>query len=179
MMVVMIQQMISIVFFRKIYQSDAQELDYYFSRLIPVVLLLSLLLWWMVPLLTYDLFALFETSFATYNGLYYILSFHCIFWISLALNENLIYRESLSSKMNKAFAIILLLMISLFVFVYYLGYLDLFSLAIINLVCLFLATDMQFYLLEKYKGIKFKNNRQINRLVLVFFILSYSLIFLL
>ncbi|MEO1623881.1 MAG: hypothetical protein AAFV25_01895 [Bacteroidota bacterium] len=175
--IILLQQVCNIVLFKKMYRSNAEKLDSYFSLFLVGALLLSLSLWWVVPHLLYDWFPFFQEMNEMHQQLYYILSLHTIFWVSMAFNENIIYREGLSSFMNRAFGVLFLMMLGVVWGMHQMGWLDLISFAFVNLCFLFLAADIQFALLRKHKDIRLRHNRLTNRLILLFFLLSYCLIF--
>lgn len=173
---VMIHQIINIVFFKKMYQSDTNTLDNYFSLFVGAILLMSISLSFLVPVVFSNVLTLLENSYAEYKLLYFTLSFQVVFWIILALNENIIYREELSSKMNKGFLIVLLLMLGTMVVLSKLEILDIFWLTIINMLAIAAAVEWQFFLLKKERNIHFTNTHLINYLALILFFVTYNFI---
>ena len=89
-----------------------------------------------------------------------------VFWIVLANNENVIYREKLASKMNLGFAGLLsVFAISMYVLKGTVSFID----VIIGLYLLVtLAIAIQFYILYKYKGIKLTKTMAVSAVIFVF-----------
>ena len=98
-----------------------------------------------------------------------------IFWIALALNENIIYREELSKRMNKGLVFIIAGMAGGIWSLHQLSLLDVFNLTLINMVAIFLGTEYQFFLL-KQKNIKLAKMRLTTRGILLFFGLLYVIV---
>ncbi|MFT4761665.1 MAG: O-antigen/teichoic acid export membrane protein [Paraglaciecola sp.] len=172
---VIIHQIINIIFFKKMYQSDARILDRYFALFLNVLVIGGLVAWQIIPFIFNGILSLLEDSYATYNPLYFILTFQMIFWIALALNENIIYREGLSKKMNKGFLFIILgMLISLWA-LHSTGYLNVFWLTIVNMVAIFLGTEFQFLLL-KQKKINLLKMKLSGRGIMMLFWIGYCLI---
>lgn len=176
MLTVMIHQIINIVFFKKMYQADPQVLDRYFSFFVMIILGLSVFLWWLIPVLFSSTFNLLATTIENYKGLYYILSFQVVFWIVLALNENIIYREELSAQMNKGFALLLSLMLVSIYACYIQECLDVFTLTMINMIAIFFACEWQFFIMKRYKAISFFKTRLLNLFALTLFFSTYFFI---
>lgn len=173
---VMIHQIINIVFFKKMYQSDTNTLDNYFSIFVGAILLMSISLSFLIPVIFSNVLTLLENSYADYKLLYFTLAFQVVFWIILALNENIIYREELSSKMNKGFLVLFLLMVGTMVVFSRLEILNVFWLTIINMLAIAAAVEWQFFLLKKEKNIRFTNTHMINYLALILFFVTYNFI---
>ncbi|MEM6964287.1 MAG: hypothetical protein AAF573_05945 [Bacteroidota bacterium] len=172
---VLIHQIINIVFFKKMYESNARTLDFYFSLFIGSVLLLSISMSFLVPAIFSEVLTLLATSYADYQSLYWILSFQVVFWIVLALNENVIYREELATPMNRGFIIIFLLMLGTMIAFSHLQILDIFWLSTINMLAIGLAVEWQFFLLKKQKNIAFTNTRRVSLSALLLFCITYNL----
>ena len=175
--VILIQQVFNIAFFKKIYRSKAAQLDNFFSAFIIGALFVAMLFWLLLPNLLSGMFSFFEEGHQGYAPLYFILSFHALFWISISFNENIIYRENLSRQMNRAFVLLLVGMLAIFTLLHLCAWLTLFSFAIVNLFFLFWATDIQFSLLLKHRRLSFRHSRLLNRGMLLLFAISYLLIF--
>lgn len=171
---VLLHQIVNIVFFKKMYQSDANNLDQYFSWFLGLLIIAGLILWQLIPPLFSDYLVLLKDSYSTYKSLYLVLTFQMVFWVALALNENIIYREGLSNPMNYGFLIIVLLMIGSFWGFYQLELLDLFWLTVINTFAIFLAAEYQFYLL-KQKNIRFPKMQITERSILFLFFICIAL----
>lgn len=173
---VMIHQIINIVFFKKMYQSDTSTLDYYFSLFVGAILIISLSLSFLIPALFSGILTILENSYSEYKLLYITLAFQIVFWVILALNENIIYREELSSKMNRGFLVIFFLMFGTMVVFSKLEILNIFWLTIINMLAIALAVEWQFFLLKKERKIDFTNTHMINYLALILFFITYNFI---
>ena len=171
-MTVMLHQIVNIVFFKKMYQAEAQTLDKYFAIFLQVLVVGALVLWQIIPPLFSGFITLLQDSYETYQSLYLILSFQMIFWIALALNENIIYREELSKEMNKGLSLIILGMAGGMYALYQMALLDIFNLTLINMLAIFLATEYQFSLL-KQKNIRLTKMRLTARGILLFFGILY------
>lgn len=171
-MTVMLHQIVNIVFFKKMYQAEAQDLDKYFAIFLQVLVFGALILWQIIPPIFSNFITLLQDSYETYQSLYLILSFQMIFWIALALNENIIYREELSKEMNKGLVLIILAMAGGMWALQQLSLLDIFNLTLVNMVAIFLATEYQFHLL-KQKNIKLPKMHLTGRAILLFFGLLY------
>lgn len=169
---VMLHQIVNIVFFKKMYQAEARFLDRYFAFFLQILVLVALVLWQIIPPVFSEFITLLQNSYETYQSLYLILSFQMIFWIALALNENIIYREELSKLMNKGLVFIIIGMAGVMFALYQLSLLDIFSLALTNMAAIFLATEYQFSLLKR-KKIRLNKMRWTARGIMIFFILLY------
>lgn len=161
--VVMIHQVVNIVFFKKMYQAEPAALDKYFSLFLIFILVAGSTLLFIVPAVFKGSLRLLDETWQAYHLLYVILSFQMIFWILMALNENILYREELSSKMNGWFMGLFFLMAGGIYTLSTLGQLNLFNLTLINSICLILACEVQFMLLRS-KQLSFSKTRRLNLL---------------
>lgn len=171
-MTVMLHQVVNIVFFKKMYQAEAETLDLYFAVFLQVLVFGALLLWQLIPPIFGEYVKMLQDSYETYQRLYLTLSFQMVFWISLALNENIIYREELSKKMNKGLVFIIIGMAASMLLLHQLYLLDVFNLTLVNMIAIFLATEYQFFLLKR-KNINLFKMRSTVRAILLFFGLLY------
>lgn len=162
--VVMIHQVVNIVFFKKMYQAQPAALDKYFSLFLIFILLAGVVLLFLVPIVFKSSLRLLDESWEAYHLLYVILSFQMIFWICMALNENILYREELSSKMNGWFLGLFLLMTGSIYILNSIDQLNLFNLTLINSICLILACEVQFMLLRS-RQLPFAKTRGVNLLI--------------
>jgi len=170
---VLIHQIANIVFFKKIYQSKPEILDHWFGLFCLFLALLALLSYYAVPFFLKGYFTLLAESWNAYHLLFWNLNFQMIVWIGMALYENVIYREELSGKLSIWFMFLILLMALTFWLFHHFAWLDIFSLTLINILILFLACEIQNYLLFK-KGIDFHKTRKVLRGILAF-ILFFNL----
>ena len=173
LILLMIQQVFLISLFKKIYQSPPSLLDRYFAYFLMSILLIGLLLWCLVPMFLTNYFVLMQDSIEQYRDLFYILCFHTIFWAGLAFNENIIHREKLSTLMNHQFFVLILGMVLLLFAWSQWSILHLQHLAIVNLIVLFIAIEIQFHLLNSQRGFVLNRSRWAVRFCLSFFGLSY------
>jgi len=173
---VMLQQVFIVSFFKRIYQSDPAYLDKYFAGFIAFALAFSLLCFGAIPYLFWGKLTILTTSFYTYKTLYLTLCLHTVLWTAMALNENVIYREDLSLKMNILFGGIIALMLIMMFGMHYCGLLTLLNFTIINALALFTAVETQHFILHRYKQINFKNMNTMVRFSLIVFVLVYFFI---
>jgi O-antigen/teichoic acid export membrane protein len=172
---IMLHQIINIVFFKKIYQAKPQDLDNWFVALIGLIFFVGLISYALMPLFLKDHFQLFNQTWDEYQPLFIILNFQMIFWIGMALYENILYREQLAIAMNKWFLLLIAAMAASFFLLNQWFQLDIFTLCLINAAILFLATEIQSFLLSK-KAICFKKTKRMNRFLLC--LLAFYLIIL-
>jgi O-antigen/teichoic acid export membrane protein len=173
--VVMIHQIINIAFFKKIYEAEPKILDKYFSAFIIAITLISSFLWWVVPIFTINYFELLQETYSSNKLLYFILSIQMTYWIGLALNENIVYRENLASKLNKGLSVVILLMIAALFLIDYYTALTLTGIVIINIIAIFIAIEFQFFYLKKERDIHFPKTRTVNTIILL--LLLFIIIF--
>jgi len=100
--VLIFHQVVSILFFKKIYTFKLDKLDAFLFKFMALVALFAIISYFLVPLVGVYYFKLFET-FEQYRMVYLIFCFQMYFWILLANNESVIYRENLAHKMNIGF----------------------------------------------------------------------------
>lgn len=177
LIILMIQQVFLITFFKKIYQTAPATLDRYFAILLGVLCCLALLIWWTIPLVFSPYLSLLHNSIDQYQDLFYLLCFHSIFWAALAFNENIIHREKLSLQMNLRFSALLFIMLSTLLVWSKWGQLNVQQLSFVNLIALFIAIELQFFILKKHRSIDFKHTKTLLRFSLSFFTVSYLWIF--
>ena len=173
---VLLHQVVNIAFFKTLYQSDTKTLDKWFAGFLIFLLGVSLLVYPLVPKFLIPYFQLMASTWAEAKLLFMILNFQMLFWIGVALFENIIYREQLSPKMNIYLFVLLGLMISIVIGVNQLGILSTVSITLINTLILFLAFEAQSFLLAK-KGLHFPKARLIGRVLVIALLLSHVLLF--
>jgi len=125
LILLMVQQIFLISFFKKIYQSPPYLLDQLFALLSLGLTLLGLLIWWAVPYFFEGQFSLLAESI--------LLLFTWSTWSVLHIQE----------------------------------------LALVNLLALFVAVEVQFSLLEKQCHFRLHRSKAMLRFSLLFFSLSY------
>ena len=152
-MVVIIHQILILIYFKKIYTLPIEKIDNLFFVFISIITFGTILTYIFIPLvgpLFFDMFSNYEKN----AKMFQILCLQMIFWIVLANNENIIYREGLASKMNKYF--IFLLVIFLAVIISFKEKLNMYNVVFILYLMISIATIIQFYILKKYKKIFLK-----------------------
>lgn len=149
--VVMLHQVLTLIYFKRIYTFPPAKLDNMFFLFIGLIVLGSILTYFIIPEIGPYFFSMFD-SFESNKQLYLILCFQVIFWIVLANNENVIYREKLATKMNYAFGSLVVFMTAFILFMKNrLGFIDL---TLVLYAMIFVANLLQFYILYKYRNIK-------------------------
>lgn len=149
--VIMLHQILNIIYFKRIYTFNTQKLDTIFVIFLSIIAFGVAATFSIIPKIGIHFFKLFET-FSTYKSLYLVLCFQMIFWIVLANNENVIYREKLASKMNMGFMV--LLAIFAVVVVVLKNTFSFIDVVIALYLLIVVAVVIQFYILHKFKKIK-------------------------
>ncbi|MEN7551989.1 hypothetical protein AAG747_29005 [Rapidithrix thailandica] len=171
--VVMLYQVVNILFFKKIYLSNSDELDKYISIFLFVILLLGVVCRILVPLLFYEHFSILKESYNENQNVYTYFVFQMVFWVSMTLNETFTYRENLSKTVNTYF-IYIVLCYSVAIFTIDLFHtVSLIWIVITQTICLYLATECQFRVFKLESGIRFPKTRLVNFVTLLFLILSF------
>jgi O-antigen/teichoic acid export membrane protein len=169
--IVIIHQIVNIVYFKRIYQGNYNNLDFYFSAMLIILFTLSMALWWVLPIVLSGHLEILKTTYQDFKWLYLTLSFTTIFWVSMALNENMVYREKLATKFNKkALLVVLVLAFTLFS-MKYIGLLTLQSMAALISSSVYCVCEIQLRLLKVEREIHLKNLILCNRLIVGSFIL--------
>lgn len=149
--VVVIHQVLNIIYFKRMYTFKINKLDTFFAVFFGLIVIGTLLTYSIIPLVGPHFFKLFST-YPAYKNVYLILCCQMVFWILLANNENVIYREKLASKMNIGLSILLILFMLLVAGVKnFINFEELVQLLYLLIV---LAVFVQFYVLYRYKKIK-------------------------
>jgi hypothetical protein len=171
--VVLFHQIVNIAFFKRIYSGNPANLDKWFQIFLIFIAFVSFFLAASVPHLFLPYLDILKRTWSEYSSLYLILVFQMLFWICLALFENVIYREKLSSSCNKGFIVVFAFSFILLCLVHATGLLNLQLLAAINVLALFFACEWQMNLLGKHK-IAFPKSRQLMRFYLLLFLFFIS-----
>lgn len=168
--VVIIHQVLNIIYFKRMYTFEIDKLDKFFAIFYILIAVGALLTYLIIPIIGPYFFKLFE-SYTIYKNIYLVLCFQMVFWVLLANNENIVYREKLAKKMNVGFSILLILFMLFVISVSN----DITFEELVQLLYLLIvsAVYVQFFVLYKYKNIKFKKTFIISFLV---FILSIIVI---
>ena len=174
--VIMIHQVVNIALFQKIYQAAPATLDKFFALFLLFIGIISVLSCFIVPIFATNYFRLMHESIATHHKLYLLLSVQMVFWVSAALNENIIYREGLATKMNWGFGLLVPVMLGAMAGFNAMGWLNIFTITLINIVVLYLGVEVQLYVLRTQK-IYFPKVRLVNiaALCLMFFLYFWAL----
>jgi len=167
--VVIIHQVLNIIYFRRIYTFSIKKLDSYFAAFLLIIATGAIVTFYLVPIIGEPYFVLFKT-FQEYKDIYLILCFQMVFWIILANNENVIYREKLAAKMNIGF------IISIGVFAILVGLLKstLNFLIVVKFLYIFVVISVyiQFFILYKYKRIVLRKTIFISSCVFIISLLT-------
>ncbi|MFK7808014.1 MAG: hypothetical protein AB8F74_09470 [Saprospiraceae bacterium] len=165
-LVVLIHQILNIAFFKKIYTSEPQKLDLWFEYFLVFILAVSGLCFIAIPVLVMPFISIIKSTWSTYHSLYFVLIFQMFFWIVLALFENIIYREGLSSKCNPGLIGLFLIMLSGITLYHYIAILDLITLVSFNAITIYLSCEWQIYLLKK-ANLFFPKTKRLIRLTIL------------
>jgi len=168
--VLIIHQILSIIYFKKIYTFSLKKLDRFFSIFLILILSSVIITFFIVPRFGIHFFKLFET-FETYKLSYSVLCFQMFFWIVLANNESVIYRENLATKMNYGFGALLILFILVSYFIK--DAVSFYQTVLILYILVVLATAIQFFILYKYKKMFLKNTILISAFTFIISLISF------
>jgi hypothetical protein len=171
--VVLFHQIVNIAFFKRIYSGNPANLDKWFQRFLMFIAFVSFFLAALVPHLFLPYLDILKETWENYSSLYLILVFQMLFWICLALFENVIYREKLSGSCNKGFIAVVVFSFIVLYLVYATGLLNLQLLAAINVLAIFFACEWQMNLLSK-QNIAFPKSRQLMRFYFLLFVVFIS-----
>ncbi len=149
--VIIAHQILNIIYFKKIYTFNVHKLDIYFAAFLVLISVGIVITYFAVPYFGRSFFKLFA-SFTEYKDVYLVLCFQMFFWIMLANNENIIYREGIATKMNIGF--IILLSCFLIFAVSFKNSLNFFDAVYALYILIVLANVIQLLVLYKTKKIK-------------------------
>ena len=152
---VMIYQMISILYYKKLYTYVPAKLDSFFSLFFLAMGMLSVALFFVAPYILELFSEFFNHTYAQYKGIYFLLSFQMVMWIATALNSSIVDRENLARKNNIWF--LGLILISLGVLFLLQKKLDMILLVFVHMTVIFVAALIQYRSLNT-KGIIFKKS---------------------
>lgn len=155
--VVLFHQFASIVYFKDLFTANAKKLDKYFCIFFCLITTISVLGFFCVPFLFENQFKLLK-NIQEYREIYFLMVILVVYWIALALNEPLIYRENLAVKMNWLISFILVIAAISFFLILKNFTLSLDIIVKCHLVALFFTVEAQFFLLRKH-GISLKKTR--------------------
>ena len=168
--VLIIHQILSIIYFKKIYTFSFKKLDLFFTVFLGLILASVIITFFVVPLVGVRFFKLFET-FQTHQLSYAVLCFQMFYWIVLANNESVIYRENLATKMNYGFGVLL----AVFALISFLlkELVNFYQTVLLLYVLVVLATAIQFFIMYKYKKIFLKKTICISAFTFVLSVISF------
>ena len=152
---VMIYQMISILYYRKLYTSNPTKLDNYFSLFFLSMGFLSVALFFVAPYILEVFSAFFNQTYLEYKGIYFLLSFQMVMWIATALNSSIVDRENLAKMNNYWFLGLIIISMALLFFLQ--ETLDMILLIFVHMTVIFIAALIQYRSLNT-KGISFKKS---------------------
>ncbi|MCL5127262.1 hypothetical protein [Algibacter sp. L4_22] len=153
--VVMIYQMISIVFFKKIYTLDPKILDKYYSLFFVGIAILSFIIFTISPFILNPLSSFFKDNYIKNKEVYFLLSSQMVMWIATALNSSIIDRENLAKKNNAFFLSLIVMSCGSLLFLKDILSLEL--LVLIHYSIIFIACLIQYFTLSR-KSIYFKKS---------------------
>lgn len=159
--VVLVHQAANIFFFKKIYTLEISKLDGYFSFFTIMLVISNIFLWFIIPVLFKEYIPVINKSIEYYNGLYLLLSLQMPFWINIALNENIIYREDLSKQFSVVLGLIILFAIGVLFVLKNIIDIVLSTVVFVNIVACYLVIEGQFYLIKQKTGVSFSKNRYV------------------
>lgn len=153
--VVMIYQIISITYFKKIYTLNPLILDKYYHLFFVFIYVLAIIIFFVAPYFVGYMSNFFNETYIENKSIYFLLSAQMVMWIASALNSSIIDRENLAPKNNIKF--LGLLFIASVILYYLKDQLDLQTLVLMHFTVICLACLIQYYSLYQ-KKIKFKKS---------------------
>ncbi len=171
--VILIYQVINITFFKKLYTVDPHQLDQWFERFLWLIVGVGFLSCFLIPLLVMPYIDIIHATWSSHKSLYVVLVFQMIFWVVIALLENIIYREGLSGRCNVGLLFVFTGMVGFLFTVHLFDQMTLSLLVGVNALTLYLAGEWQLHLLRKKAFLFPKTNRLLR---ISFCLLSYYFI---
>ncbi|MDN5215668.1 hypothetical protein QQ020_26560 [Fulvivirgaceae bacterium BMA12] len=168
--VVIIHQVANIAFFKNIYTSNPKTLDKYFAAFIAALLLLGIISYFILPHLAMNYLVLLKTTYINSKDIYFSLAFQMPFWVAMALNENICYRENLARQMNKYLLVLLVLMILAMTLWSHIFTIDLEALIRIHILFMYFAVESQYHLFHKSRNFNFRNSKVAIRVIISIFL---------
>jgi O-antigen/teichoic acid export membrane protein len=159
--VMLIYQAMTIYFFKDLYVKNLSKLDKFFAIFIAVIMVVGITFWSTVPLVLIDYVPLLKESINEYKSLYLLLCFQMPFWISMALNENIIYRENLSKWFSIVLGITIVFMTSILFLIDYLIGVTLPLIVLVNILAYYIVIEGQFFLIKQKTEVKFAKTRYV------------------
>lgn len=148
--VIIIYQIVNVLFFKKIYTFQLPLLDKYFSVFLFGILFIGFFFYFTIHFFGQEIFSLLNWEVKEENKLIHLLFvFQMVFWISLALNENIIYRENLAKNVSIRLLFLVVLMFLCFAILDYILILSLQDIIFIHISFMFIALEVQFYVIRQ------------------------------
>ena len=170
--VIVVYQVVNVLYFKRIYTYPFHLIDKYFSLFFVAVLAIGLFFYFILHLFEQEIFSFFswEKQKEEHDFIRLLFVFQMVFWIGLALNENIIYRENLAKYASRILSLLVVAMILFFAVLKHFSEIDLLLLIFLHISFMFVALEVQFYILRRRLKESFKSSR------LVIIILYLSLI---
>ena len=153
--VVMVYQMVSVLYFSKLYTVNPILLDKYYSMFFLGIALLSVGCFLIAPMVLSEWSEFFRNTAESYKEVYFLISIQMVMWIATALNSSIVDRENLASKNN--IWLLTLIIAGILVLMFNRSSLDMPKLVFIHLTIIFIAAQIQYFTLKK-KNISFKRS---------------------
>ncbi len=147
--VVLVHNLLTTIYFRKLYQSGAKALDLYFSLILFGVFVLGILLFLVVPPLLGPHFPLLHDLHGSSLSIYFLLSIQMVFWIGIALAEAIIYRQNRANEFTRVLAGMIVMLLAATGVLKLSGLLTLLRLAQLQMGAMFLAFLAQIFILRR------------------------------
>lgn len=163
--VVMIQQVVNIVFFRKIFESDLNRLDKYLSAFLAFIFMLSMAVFIIFPVLGKGWFRILDETYPRERTLFFLVCVQMSFWICMSFLEGILNRLNLIKGSITVTGIYVVLMLFVIHLLHTTGKLNLDIIVATNAGFIFLATEFQFLLITKRRKFGFRYTRVINYLI--------------
>ncbi len=177
--VILVHQILNIAFFKKIYQGQTNLLDYWFEKYLLGIILLSFIIYYLIPFLSIPYLTIVANSWNNSKLLMIALQVQMFLWIILALFENVINREKLSTAFNKGILWIILTTGVIILLSQFSPFFNLELLILLNSGAIYFAVEWQLRLLRK-KGIPFVKTQRFLRLTIIasIILITFSLLYI-
>jgi len=147
--VILVHNLLTTIYFRKLYQSEERSLDTYFSSILLAVFTLGVFLFLTVPAIGRGYFTLLRNLNGEHLAVYWVLVVQMVFWTAVAQSEAILYRQDQATR----FSLVLLGTIGILLggsfLLKFAGRLTLLRLSQVQMVCLFLTVLGQICLLRR------------------------------
>ncbi len=157
-------QIFNIYFFQKFYTYSAKKIDFFFSRLLLVIIILIMGLYFMGTLIMSEFPTIFRMYNSSHNPLMIVLCFQSVFWITSSFYEGMMGRERLL-KYNNISVIFILSLISI-LFILNIVVKSLFNIVLLHLVGFIILSQIQYFIL-KFNGFRYTMTQKINLIAIL------------